>query len=414
MSPEKMFGLGNKQLASYYGYSPGIGIEIQPIPINSNITKLLLVYGTLMFYADVISDIFAILEFDESGHPEWVILVFGSIILLIPTCLQVLAICQSFSEKELATELILTIFHLHPLRSLKNSWSNNMEDPDFCNLKLLEAIVEDVPQSLLQMFATFVLAQSQGWNEGIVISIVISILAMSQTLGMVFDRPIIPKKEENKDQDSTIKKNIWKLITILLCLGSGGSDDFLDLRPNFISLVLFLFHFSQIFVRFVSITWFLGMFRGVGFGVVSFCFLIRLIVMFFYYPKRQNLSILRKILISLYGLFIDGLWQPSEKEGEKNQSYWTYVGLGVLSSIENIIFVIIILIFGRSEYQLEDNTNIFSCFFLSFLSLIRWLIDLNIRIPLLFPDLSSNEIELRSTIELEEKGDGEDKNQETV
>jgi len=137
--------------------------------------------------------------------------------------------------------------------------------------------------------------------------------------------------------------------------------------------------------------------------------------MFFYYPRGNNLSILRKILISFYGLFIDGLWQPSEKEGEKNQSYWTYVGLGVLSSIENILFVIIILTLGRSEYQLEDNTNIVSCFLLAFLSLIRWLTDLNIRIPLLFPhSSSSNEIELISAIEIEERGDRENKNQETV
>jgi len=66
-SVEELFGSGLKQLASFYGYSPGVGVEIKPAPVKTTMDKIFLVYGTLMFYADVITDILAIKEFGDAS-----------------------------------------------------------------------------------------------------------------------------------------------------------------------------------------------------------------------------------------------------------------------------------------------------------------------------------------------------------
>ena len=118
-----------------------------------------------------------------------------------------------------------------------------LEDPDFCNLKLVEAVIENVPQLILQMFAAFILAQqdNKGWNQFMVISIVISLFAMSQTLSMLLDRSILPKDQPQDEEDDeeekgfSIKKMCQKLCGLLFCYVSEGSLAMKDFGSSLIS-----------------------------------------------------------------------------------------------------------------------------------------------------------------------------------
>jgi len=341
-------------------------------------------------------------------HSEWVIV--GIIFLILPTILQLTTIYDALKGKwlKLFQELFIFMFQLHPLRSLKRSWETGVEDTDHCNLKLLEAVVEDVPQIILQMFATFILSQSEGWNSVVIISIVVSIFAMSQTLAMLLDRPILPENNEEIDENSSILKQLKKFFGLLLCLAGEGNDDLLELGGNLTSLGLFIFHFCQMTVRFVMVTWFLGVFRGVGFIVIGCLVLIRLSVAFTYYPRGIKLPASSKCLVSLYGTFIAGLWEPSGKNDENTASFITYIGLGILSSIENIMFMVIILLMGPKEYQFSHQTNLAACVIFGVLLFLQWVMDLTIRTPLLFRDEANDpEVELakreKEKIEKEEE-----------
>ena len=98
---------------------------------------------------------------------------------------------------------------------------------------------------------------------------------------MLLDRSILPKDQPQDEEDDeeekgfSIKKMCQKLCGLLFCYVSEGSLAMKDFGSSLISSLLFLFHFTQLTVRFTAITWFLGTFGVIGLIVILILLLVR-------------------------------------------------------------------------------------------------------------------------------------------